>query len=548
LKAPRGLDADAAGNLFIADCADARVRKLTPAGVISTVAGGGDQLNTGVATNVALGCPSDIAVVQSGPDAGAFYIADSGDNRIRKVSPTGMISTVVGTGVAGFAGDGGAATAAKLNKPEGVTIAPNGDLLIADTGNNRVRRVDVTTGRISTVAGNGTVVFGKDNVGATATSVVGPTDVVVDPTGNLVIAEAVFNRLRRVNTTTGKITTIAGDGVPGFSGDGGPAIAATLFAPTQIAFDAAGNLLFTDRDNSRIRQIASGNPAGPPAMGCGSVVTANTTLTADVGPCLHDGLDIGADNITLNLNGHKIVGTGTGDGDHAGIRLVSRRGVTITGPTGSTVQGFADGIAIIGSSATKVSNLTVTNNVGPATANSVFGDGIGIFFSDHTTIFHNTITNNGIYDGVGILGPRSDDNLVKDNVISGTDDRGQITGGTGNGIIVNPFLSVDFPREVSVFRNRLIGNTVTNNDNSGMANLSNVYGVVANNIVTGNGRDPNNAPRNGIGIQHLERAQPDTHTLVEYNVVTNNAGDGILVGSDKNTVQSNQVHGNGTGI
>ncbi len=99
LDHPRGLDADAAGNLYIADCGNGRVRKVTPAGMISTVAGGGDNLNTGQATSVALGCPSDVAVVKSGPAAGAIYIADSADNRIRKVAPDGTISTVVGTGV-----------------------------------------------------------------------------------------------------------------------------------------------------------------------------------------------------------------------------------------------------------------------------------------------------------------------------------------------------------------------------------------------------------------------------------------------------------------
>jgi len=544
LNAPRGIDTDSAGDVFIADCGDARVRKLTSGGVISTVAGGGDKLNVGPATAVALGCPSDVAVVQSGSDAGAFYIADAGDNVIRKVSPNGTISTVAGTGVGGFAGDGGAATAAQLNRPEGITIAPNGDLLIADTGNNRVRRVDVTTGKISTLAGNGTFGIGTDGVAATKTSVVGPTDVVVDADGNLIIAEAGLNRIRQVSPA-GIITTIAGNGIPGFGGDGGPARAAILNVPTGLQLDAASNLYFTDLANGRVRRIAKGTPAPPPGMGCGSVVTQDTTLTANVGPCTGDGLVIGADNIKLDLGGHTISGQGPGDGTHAGIRITAHRRVVVGN---GTVKGFADGIAIIGGNANKIHDLTVTDNVGPASSDSVFGDGVGVFFSAGNTIVHNTFTHNGIYDSIGILGIGSNDNTVQNNKISDTVDMGQVSGGTGNGVIVNPFLSEFFPREQSLSGNKVIGNLIETSDNSGTANLSNVNGLVANNVIRNNGRDPNNGPRNGIGIQHLQRAQPDTHMLVENNVVTNNPGDGILVGSEQNTVQNNQVHGNGAGI
>ncbi|MCA1683547.1 MAG: right-handed parallel beta-helix repeat-containing protein, partial [Actinobacteria bacterium] len=471
LNHPRGLDTDAAGNLYIADCGNGRVRKVTPAGVISTVAGGGEQLNTGPAVNVALGCPSDVAVVKSGPAAGTIYIADSADNRIRKVAPDGTISTVVGTGVAGFSGDGGAATLARLNNPQGVNLAPNGDLLIADTGNNRVRRVAVATGKISTVAGNGAFGPGSDGVQATSTTVVGPTDVTVDGAGNLIIAESGFNRIRMV-TPAGIISTIAGNGIPGFSGDGGPARSATLSAPTQLQFDAVGNLLFTDRGNGRVRQIAAGPPPPPPAMGCGAVITVTTTLSADVGPCVGDGLVIGADNITLNLNGHTISGAGPGDGSNAGIRLPNRRGVRISGTAGSTVQGFSAGVAIIGGAGNRVSGLTIRDNVGPITDEAIFGDGIGVFFSASNTIIDNTITHNGIYDGIGILGLLSDNNRVLNNRISDTTDGGVATqAGTGNGVIVNAFLSTDFPRERSVFRNTVSGNVIETSDNSGVANI-----------------------------------------------------------------------------
>ncbi len=440
------------------------------------------------------------------------------------------------------------ATAARLNDPQGVNLAPNGDLLIADTGNNRVRRVDVATGKISTVAGNGAFGLGTDGVQATTTTVVGPTDVMVDSSGNLIIAEAGFNRIRMV-TPAGIITTIAGNGIPGFSGDGGPARAATLNVPTQLEFDASGNLLFTDRANGRVRRIAAGTPPPPPTMGCGAVITATTTLTADVGPCPGDGLVIGANNITLNLNGHTISGTGAGDGSHAGIRLTARSGVRIAGTPGSTVRGFSAGVAIIGGSGDRVSGLTIRDNVGPISDQAIFGDGVAVFFSANNTIIDNTITHNGVYDGVGILGPNSNDNRILNNRISDTVDMGQISGGTGNGVIVNAFLDENFPREQSVHRNSIIGNRIETSDNSGVANLSSVDGVVANNLIRGNGRDPANNPRNGIGVRHLERAQPDTHMIIQANtVVDNHGGDGIQIGAEVNTVSVNQVHGNDDGI
>ncbi len=547
LNHPRGLAADATGNLFVADCGDARVRRITPAGAVSTVAGGGDALNVGPATSVALGCPSGVFVVSSGPDAGSLYIADSADNRIRKVTPSGTISTVAGTGAAGFSGDGGPATAASLDGPSGVTVAPNGDLLIADTANNRVRRV-TAAGVISTVAGNGTFGIGTDNVAATATTVAGATDVVVDPGGNLLIAEAVLNRLRQVDQA-GTITTIAGSGIPGFSGDGGPAPEATVNLPTQIHLHPDGSFVFTDRGNGRLRRVEAGTPPPPPPSGCGSVVTRSVTLAADIGPCSGDGLKVGADNITINMNGHTISGGGPGDGAHAGVRISGHRNVVITGGAGSTVRGFADGIVVIGGSHNNVNNLTIADNIGPTSPDAVFGDGIGVFLSGSNTFQQNILTHNGIYDAIGILGPLSDHNLVTANTVRDTVEAGQLSGGTGNGIIVNAFLSADFPRQVSVFGNRIISNLVEASDNSGIADIGNVDGVVVNNIVRDNGRDPNNSPRNGIGDQHLDLGQPDTRMLIANNVVTGNmGGDGILVGADQGRVLNNQVHGNGAGI
>ncbi|MCA1684157.1 MAG: right-handed parallel beta-helix repeat-containing protein, partial [Actinobacteria bacterium] len=368
--------------------------------------------------------------------------------------------------------------------------------------------------------------------------------------GNLIVAESGMNKIRVVSSA-GIITTLAGNGIPGASGDGGPARDATLSGPTQLVFDPSGNLLFTDRNNGRIRRIAAGTPPPPPTTGCGAVVKVTTTLTADVGPCVGDGLIIGADNITLNLNGHTVSGSGPVDGSDAGIRMTNRKGVRLTGPAGSTVRGFSAGVAIIGGSGNRVSGLTVADNVGPLTDEAIFGDGIGVFFSANNTIIDNTITRNGIYDGIGILGVLSDDNKLLNNRISDTTDGGVATqAGTGNGIIVNAFFSTEFPRERSVFRNTVSGNTIETSDNSGVANISNVYGVVADNVIRGNGRNAAQfLARNGIGVQHLDRAQTDTHMTIQNNtIVDNHGGDGIHVGADENVLRANQVHGNDSGI
>ncbi|MGI8777346.1 MAG: hypothetical protein ACR2LJ_08155 [Acidimicrobiales bacterium] len=317
----------------------------------------------------------------------------------------------------------------------------------------------------------------------------------------------------------GIITTVAGNGIPGFGGDGGPARNATLSAPTQLDFDAQGALLFTDRGNGRVRRIAPGDSPPPAARGCGAVLTKDTTLHADVGPCPADGLIVGADDITLNLNGHTVSGTGPGDGSHAGILITNHTGVIVNGRQG-TVTEFAEGVAVVGGSHNTVKFLTVRDNVGPPTTDAVFGDGIGVFFSAANTIANNTVTHNGIYTGVAILGPDSNDNVIQNNVISDTVDT---TPGTfnmnGAGIVINAFLNTDFPRMVSISGNKVIANVVENNDNSGISNISNVNGIVAGNTVRGNGRSATESPRNGIGISHLDRAQFDTHMLVEKNRV-----------------------------
>ncbi|WP_295433562.1 PKD domain-containing protein [uncultured Thiodictyon sp.] len=257
LHYPYGVAVGPDGSLLIADTLNNRIRRVGPDGRITTVAGNGQagfSGDGGPATAAALALPSGVAV---GPD-GSLFIADN--NRIRRVGPDDRITTVAGNGQAGFSGDGGPATAASLYGPQGVEIGPDGSLLIADTYNYRVRRVG-PDGRITTVAGNGQKGFSGDGGPATAASLRYPIGVAVRPDGSLLIADAGNNRIRGVGPD-GRITTVAGNGQAGFFGDGGPATGASLSQPGGMAVGPDGSLLIADQNNYRIRRVAFLSGAG----------------------------------------------------------------------------------------------------------------------------------------------------------------------------------------------------------------------------------------------------------------------------------------------
>ncbi|MBI4474083.1 MAG: IPT/TIG domain-containing protein, partial [Acidobacteria bacterium] len=252
---PYAVALDGAGNLYISDTAGNRIRKVTAStGNIQTVAGGvtpgfgGDGL---AAASSVLASPQAAAIDLHGN----LYIADTANHRVRMIRASDrIIQTIAGTGVAGFAGDGGQATAAQLSSPRGIAVSPLGDIFIADLGNVRIRKIR-PDGVITTVAGSGTSGFAGDGGPATAAALNAPNWIAVDANGNLYIGDSTTHRIRRV-APDGIINTIAGTGIAGFSGDGGPAILARLSNPGAIAVDSAGSVFVVDTNNVRVRKIA----------------------------------------------------------------------------------------------------------------------------------------------------------------------------------------------------------------------------------------------------------------------------------------------------
>jgi sugar lactone lactonase YvrE len=258
LSSPEGgIVVDRLGNILFAD--SHAIRKISLDGTITAFAGisgsmGGFSGDGGPGTAAQMFSPHGLAV----DSAGNLFVADSGNNRIRKITPDGLISTVAGNGNRGFGGDGGPATSAQLFFPFGIAVDAAGNLYIADSFNNRIRKV-TPAGIISTIAGNGTTGSGGDGGPATSAQLNQPADVALDAAGNLYIADVGNMRVRKF-APSGTISTLAGT-TQGFAGDGGPASAARLNNPSGIAVDSSGDVFIADSANHRIRKVTASVPA-----------------------------------------------------------------------------------------------------------------------------------------------------------------------------------------------------------------------------------------------------------------------------------------------
>ena len=260
LQLPSAIAYDAQGNLYVAERAGHVVRRLAADGTVSMIAGTGTQGfsgDNGPATVAQLDSPQGLAV----DSTGNVYIADTRNHRIREVvAATGLITTVAGTGKAGFSGDNGPAVSAQIDSPTALALDSAGNLFVADTRNHRVRRISLASGLIATVAGTGTEGFSGDNGPATAAGIDSPAGLAFDGANNLYLADTRNHRVRRVAAATGTITTVAGaqggPGLPAFAGDGGPAVSASLALPRGLSVDNSGSVYVADSANQRIRRIA----------------------------------------------------------------------------------------------------------------------------------------------------------------------------------------------------------------------------------------------------------------------------------------------------
>jgi sugar lactone lactonase YvrE len=258
---PYGLFVDSVGNIYIADAGNNRVRKVDVAtGIINTIAGGGSTLGDGgPATDAQLNDPANVYA----DNIGNIYIAENGGNRIRKINITGIITTIAGIGTEGLSGDGGPATNAQLYGPSGMLMDASGNLLFSERGNSRIRKINLTTGIITTVAGkNASGIGGYTGDGSPATAALlgGPISFVIDKYGNIVIGDNGNNVIRKVDAVTGIITTIAGVGnnIIGSSAEGAPALTADIH-PEFMYLDIEGTIYYSCYCN-QIRKIINYNP------------------------------------------------------------------------------------------------------------------------------------------------------------------------------------------------------------------------------------------------------------------------------------------------
>jgi trimeric autotransporter adhesin len=252
-----GVAVDGAGNVYIADKGNNVVRKVSTAGIITTFAGTGTEGysgNGGLAILAKLNAPSAVAT----DGAGNVYIADNGNSTVRVVNTLGIIRNYAGSGTAGYAGNGDTATHGMLNDPQGMAIDASGNMYIADAGNHVIRKVAAGTHIMTTFAGTGTLGYTGNGGAATAARLFNPTGVAMDASGNLYIADFFNNAVRKVSVS-GTISAFAGTGAAGNSGDGSAAAAATMSLPASVSVDMSGNVYIADQGNNNIRMV---NAAG----------------------------------------------------------------------------------------------------------------------------------------------------------------------------------------------------------------------------------------------------------------------------------------------
>jgi len=512
---PTKITAGPDGNVWFTDPFANTVSRITPSGVITDFKAPPGPESAG---------PYGITV---GGDGNLWY-TNPGARVIGRVTPTGVFTEFyLPAGVGNTAFD--------------ITKDSDGNLWFDDRGNNLIGRI-TTGGKV-----------GVFSVATSATPYSSPANITTGPDGRLWFTMQAPGRVAAFapfapKASRPEIRTIVS---PDSTTTGGDTVLITGYGigtATQVLFGTTPATSFHSVGPSQIEAVvppqAAGvvnvtivTPTGKTAastpskffyssLACGKVITKNTTLGSDIGPCYHDGVIVQADNVSLDLGGKRIFGFAEpADGNAAGIRLPGRTGVTVKN---GTVSGFDAGIVVDGGGSNTLTSLTVKDNIGVDDFQTTLGDGIFIEDSAHNNVNHNVISHNGIYDGVGIFGPSASYNSITNNLVEntvGTSARGP----AGQGIIING--ASEGAVATHIESTRVANNVVRDNASAGIANINHVKGTIEGNVVTGNGAT--NGVGNGIGVTVgfiWDPAVP-TEMLIKGNQVHGNGVDGIRIGA-----------------
>jgi streptogramin lyase len=329
---PRGVAVDALGNVYVGDSENNKIRKIAPSGTVTTMAGSGAAGSSdGIGSAASFYFPSDITVDASGN----LYVADSGNNKIRKITPSGTVTTLAGSGAAGSAD--GTGSAASFSTPYGVEIDISGNVYVGDFGSNKIRKI-TPLGVVTTIAGSGTV-GSTDGTSLTATFN-GPRGVAIDASGNVYVGDSTNNKIRKI-TPSGTVTTLAGSGAVGSTD--GTGTSASFNSPRRVAADAEGNVYVADTNNSKIRKIT---PLGEVSSLAGSGIIGST-----------DGIgSMASFNLPRSVAVDALRNVYVGDANNNKIRKITQQGYAISPnlPAGLNI----DGTGTISGTPTEITGLT----------------------------------------------------------------------------------------------------------------------------------------------------------------------------------------------
>lgn len=547
---PLDIALDAGGNVFVASD-DQTVLMVDPSGATSTYAGRsrtrGNTGDGGPATSALLFNPASVDVDATGQ----VYIADRTNQRIRKVdaSPDHIITTVAGAGGIndpGFEGDGGDPLAARLAYPTGVGVDHHGGFFIGDTDNLRVRHVapapdllavtmtDSPHATLKVGGGPLTYAITVDNYSSTGQTA---THVTMSQTLPLSL------KLQSVTASQGtcaRQSTVLTCALGSMAPDAEVTINVVVTPTVPGVFPSTATVR-ADQTDPLARDDSVTTSTFVSDASCGQVISQSTKLKTDIGPCAVSALIVRADNINVDLGGHRIFALPGLDvfDSIAGIRLPFRTGVTLHN---GKVQGFNAGVLLIGGSGNTLTQLNLRDNIGPSTFDADLGDGIALFNSANNIIDSNVIIGNGNYDGIGVLGNSSSGNTISNNNIQNTVDRPR-TVGRGQGIIINSG-ALNENTGILLTNETVVNNTIRGNASAGIATNNVSYSRFEGNVVERNGLPGFSNDANGIGMRPGPFAQTfSQHNLVTKNQIAKNTGAGIVVYSFDNTITFNSATG-----